>query len=244
MTRQSQPGQPRGRGGARTTETATPGHAEVLAALRHTIRPYVSGPLPDWDAFVASTSYFNVEPRTNVACTDRDVFLLVRGIVKLVRPDEEDDAGAPRIYEFFEAPAMLAPRTKPRWAQQNPPPVSGFRWSPARWSVAKADVVAVERCTLLRMNFRVIEQLAARHAAWGEVITALLWTYVEGIFATAEFTHSRTMDVEARMTFMRTHRANLLQRVSQREIAAYLNITESALSRVMRRVRDREAGAT
>lgn len=190
--------------------------------------------------FAAATSLFTVEPRSLVPCTDRDVFMLVRGLVKLMR---RDDASPPRIYEFHEAPAMLAPRTKPSWAVRNLPPISGQRWGATRWELTNTDLVTVERSTFLRLDFRVIEKLMSRHAAWGEASSALMWSYVEGLFASVEFTRSRTMDVEARVRYLQEHRGDLLRRVSQREIAAYLNITESALSRVMRRLRARDVEA-
>lgn len=227
------------RSAANGAEARGPAHSDVLASLRKAMRPYVSGPLPEWETFAAATAYFAVESKSTVACTDRDVFLLVRGIVKLMRRTESGEPG--RIYEFFEAPTVVAPRTKPRWASHVPPLLSQSRWTQDRWGASNADIVAVERSYLLRMDFRVIEQLMARHAAWGEAVHAMMWTYVEGLFASATFTSER--DVEARLRFMKEHRAALMRKVSQREIASYLDITESALSRVVRRLREREAHA-
>lgn len=143
-------------------------HADVLSGLRKALRPYLSGPLPEWETFAAATSYFSVEARSTIACTERDVFLVVRGVVKLMR---RTSSGQGKIYEFFEAPTVVAPRTKPRWANQAPPLLSQSRWTEDRWAVSNADLVAVERASVLRMDYRVIEQLMARHPAWGRRFT-------------------------------------------------------------------------
>lgn len=217
-------------------EQRSPVHAEVLASLRRAVRPYASEPLPEWEVFAASTHYFTVDARTPVVAGDRDVFLLVRGILKLLRSSQDD--APPRIFEFIESPAMVAPRTLPHWSGTLPPLLSNHRWSQPRWSVANQDIVAAERCFLLRIDMRVVEQLMARHPAWGEVVYAMMWTYVEGTFASADFTALRGSDVETRLRYLADHRSRLLRRVSQRDIAAYLNVTESALSRVLRRLRE------
>lgn len=104
--------------------------------------------------------------------------------------------------------------------------------------MSRRDLVAIERSYLLRMDLRVVERLMARHPAWGELANTLMWTWVSGTFASADFAAMRGTDVETRLRFLVENRPRLMQRVSQRDIAAYLNVTESALSRVLRRLRE------
>ncbi|WP_454295504.1 hypothetical protein [Salana multivorans] len=53
----------------------------------------------------------------------------------------------------------------------------------------------------------------------------------------------RTKDAEQRYRELLANRPSLIGRVSQRDLASYLNITESALSRIVRRVRENDAAA-
>lgn len=91
----------------RGTEGTGQVHSDVLATLRRAVRPYLSDQLPEWDYFAASTQYFTVAPRSEIVASDRDVFLLVRGMLKVVRG--ADAEGPRRVFEFVEAPALAAP---------------------------------------------------------------------------------------------------------------------------------------
>ena len=142
----------------------------------------------------------------------------------------------PPSEQASEAIAMLAPGLRPQWASTSAAPLSITRWRARNWSVPLLGAIAVERTTVLRLDYRVIQQLAAKHPAWGEVHSAFLWTYVDGLFSIT--TSVRNGSVEDRYRNLLVQRPSLMRRVSQREIASYLSITESALSRIAKRVRD------
>lgn len=90
---------------------------------------------------------------------------------------------------------------------------------------------------MLRLDYRVIERLSRRHGAWADVHSAFLWTYIEGFASLNEGQH---MTVETRYRTLLERRSNLVARVSQRDLASHLGVTESALSRIAKRVRDGE----
>lgn len=208
----------------------------VLAALKQLTRPYRSGPLPEWDTFAATTRMVTLNPREELPATSSDVFVIVRGLVKVVNPE---DGG--RVEEFFEGVSIIAPQLRPSWADSARAPLTHAGWRGRRWALTSFDTHAIERTHLLRMDYRVIEQLAAKHPTWGEVHSAFLWTHVEGVFATT--TEHRHGTVESRYRTMIGARAGLVGRVSQRDLASYLSITESALSRIAKRVREAPDGA-
>lgn len=210
----------------------TPAHRAVLTTLRQLVRPYSSAPLPDFEVFARSTRFFVAAPRERIRNTERDVFIIVRGLVKLVLPAS---AGHPaKVEEFIEGPGALAPSTRPRWADSHGAALTSTRWRMTRWPIPDHDLVAIERSHLLRVDLRVIESLAARHAPWGEVYAAMMWTYVEGMYGA----NAGSGDLEAQYRFLLEHRPSLLERVSQRDIASYLGATESTLSRIAKRVRE------
>ncbi|MBN8880896.1 MAG: Crp/Fnr family transcriptional regulator [Salana multivorans] len=212
----------------------TPAHHSVLLMLRQLGRRYTSGPLPEWDTFAASTRLLAFNPREVIPSTERDVFIVVRGLVKIVNADPE--VVEPYVEEFIEAPGVMAPRARPSWASSTGAPLSFTRARSRAWGISPTDLVAIERSHLLRADYRVLEGLAARHPQWGQVHAAFLWTGIESVYSAARTI--RLKDAEQRYRDLLKHRSSLAARVSQRDLASYLNVTESALSRIARRVRE------
>ncbi|WEK59751.1 MAG: hypothetical protein P0Y60_10250 [Candidatus Microbacterium colombiense] len=161
------------------------------------------------------------------------VAIILRGHVKLT----STQGGQEVVEQFMGKGDVCAPAIRPSWAERTGPPLSLSRWFGAAWSVPVLDVTALTRVTLLQLDFRVAEELAARHAAWGQVQSAFLWTYVDGLFSGAR--ELREKDVATRYRALMSRRG-LIGVATQREIASYLNATEAALSRIVKRIRSLE----
>lgn len=208
--------------------------AGILALLRQVSRSYTSTPLPEWETFTRSTRMLSLEPRQELPCSSNEVFIVVRGLLKMI--DNLGPGGHGRVEEFFDGVSVVAPSLRPHWADRSGAPLTMSRWRSRHWSMRPMSIVAIERVTLLRMDYRVIEMLSAKHAAWGQVHSAFLWSYIDGLFAAAD--ESKEKDAEVRYRKLMARSRSFSRRVSQRDVASYLNVTEAALSRIAKRVRD------
>lgn len=211
----------------------TPTQTAVLLALRQVTRRYAGRPLPEWDEFARSTRLVVVDAKEKVPTGSHDVFVVARGVLKLVNSEGGPDNG--RVEEFFEAVTVVAPALRPAWAERTAPPIPFVRWRGREWSLPQTELYALERCRLVWFDFRVVERLAARHPEWGQVMSAFLWTYLDGIYASGRAKAGGA--AEARYRDLVEHRSSLLNRVMQRDLASYLNVSEESLSRIAKRVR-------
>ncbi|GAA1920999.1 hypothetical protein GCM10009775_11860 [Microbacterium aoyamense] len=200
----------------------------ALGLLRRVATQFASGPLPEWEEFARSATLRVHPAKSLIEMGDADVAFVVRGLVKLV----EEETG--RVAEFFATGTAIAPNTRPSWAPRSAPPMTLGRWIGERWSLRPMSVIALERTSLLHIDYRVVETLAARHTEWGQVHAAFLWTYIDGLYLSGE--RALEKDVAERYRQL-MRRRGLRGRATQRDIASYLNVTESALSRIVRRSR-------
>lgn len=152
----------------------------ALGLLRRVATQFASGPLPDWEEFARSAT-LRVHPvKSTIAMGEADVAFVVRGLVKIV----EVESG--RVAEFLGTGTAMAPNTRPSWVPRSAPPMTLGRWLGERWSLKPMTVVALDRTTLLHIDYRVVENLAARHTEWGQVHAAFLWTYIDGLYLSGE----------------------------------------------------------
>lgn len=202
----------------------------TLAGLRAVANRYASSPLPEWDAFARTTRLMRYPARSVVEQSDHDVLILLSGLVKEVY---DVPAIAGQISEFFVGGSVIATRLQPIWASSRSTPFSVSNLLGPRTIVPPMTAYAIEPTTVLRIDYRVVQRLSERYPQWGEVQTAFLWTYIEEQHGS--ILHLRTKDtVERYLQLMR--RRGIAGRVNQRDIASYLGITESALSRLIKRV--------
>lgn len=100
-----------------------------------------------------------------------------------------------------------------------------------------ADTVAVESSTMVRLDTRLLEELAAQNSGWANVTRALLsLTYLQ-VYGDLQ-RHVATRP-EQRYRNLVADRPDLVRRLSQREIAGHLGITEVSMSRIVKRVNQR-----
>jgi CRP-like cAMP-binding protein len=95
-------------------------------------------------------------------------------------------------------------------------------------------VTAIEPSLLLRVNYRVIEHLSSQHLHWARLTTTIALMHATTLQADAGWLRSTP---EQRYRSLLREHPGLVQRVTQRDLASFLNITDVALSRIAKRVR-------
>lgn len=204
---------------------------QALEGLRRLATGYATSPLPQWEYFAATTTLVRYPARTQIPMGHTDCLAVLRGLIKVT-----DDAPDGRTTRLREEGTMVTANVRPGWSARAPLPMANSRRVEGEWPIPPFTVHTIERTLALRFDYRTLEELAAKHSAWGEVVSAFLWTNVAGLHD--EIYVLRSKDVESRVRDLFADRPALMRRLSQRELASYLNITEPALSRILRRVRD------
>ena len=95
-------------------------------------------------------------------------------------------------------------------------------------------VTAIEPSLLLRVNYRVIDHLSTQHLQWARLTTTIALMHATTLQADAGWLRSTP---EQRYRSLLKEHPGLVQRVTQRDLASFLNITDVALSRIAKRVR-------
>lgn len=204
--------------------------ASALTALRTVANRYTSSPLPAWDVFSRSVRIVHYPARSPVEQSPHDILIVLKGLVKEVH---ETPGIEGQISDFFVSGSVIATRLEPHWARTRSAPFSVAKLFGQRELIPPMSAYAIEATTALRIDYRVVRQLSALHPQWGEVQTAFLWTYIEEQYST--ILNLRGKDTAQRYRSL-MQRRGIPRRVSQRDVAAYLGITESALSRLLRRI--------
>lgn len=206
----------------------------ALKALQQVANQFTSAPLPEWEAFAKSAQIVKYPRRTEVPTTPYDFFLIVRGTIKTCYTEP---ALKGQVSQFFASGSVFAPTLRPSWMGSHLPPFSMARWIGPGQSIPEFTAHTLEDCVFVRLDYRVVQRLATRHLPWAQAECAFLWSYIEIVHATS---------LDMRLKDPATRYRKLIKRrgfrevVSQRDMAAYLGITESALSRIVHRL-DAEA---
>ncbi len=104
---------------------------------------------------------------------------------------------------------------------------------------AAITLTTIEPSLLLRVDSRIIVDLAERHLAWSRVALAVI--IVNATTRRAEFTQTRNgTPAESYATLLAT-RPGLVRRITQRELARLLGVSEAGMSRIVKRVHARGA---
>lgn len=207
----------------------------ALIALRRNLSRFASSPLPEWDTFARQVSLARV-PKNGLAGTEPDeVLIVLRGCLKVVYQSSDPKIDG-QIGDFFTAGTIVAPRLRPPWAGRFRSPLAIPRWYGAKASpIPKMTAYACEDTLIMRFNAGVVQQLAVKYPQWGEIYSATLWTQAETLHN--GLIGFRSKSISARYLDL-MERKDLRGRITQREIAAYLGVTESALSRLIRRIEE------
>ncbi len=202
----------------------------AITVLHAVANRYTSSPLPEWDSFARTVKLIRYPARAEVEQSERDILIILSGLIKEVHETPEI---AGQISEFFVGGSVIATRLLPLWANSHSTPFSVSKRLGKRSIIPPMTAYAIEPTTVLRLDYRVVQQLSRQYPQWGEVQTAFLWTYVEEQYSS--ILHLRTKDTAERYRSL-MQRQGIAGRVNQRDIASYLGITESALSRLIRRL--------
>lgn len=224
----------RGMTGVKGTDVPT---ANSLRALRLLLELYATAELPQWDYFSSHVRSIFIpagQPLITVEEKHPHVHFVKTGILKaqcLV-------GGRLTTLFFLEegniigSVAALGSEGMRRVADRGLLPQSEVSW----FSVEKAPytVTAIESSLVMRVSFAVIEQLAATSTVWSHLVANVSTMHVAALLD--ELMGSRAAPEERYRHLLTTNPA-LVGRVTQRDLAGYLNVTEASLSRLIKRVR-------
>ena len=218
-------------------DTAVSGHA--MRSLRLLLEAYAGCELPQWDLFASNTELIRIEPGTVLYSTGEAhpyIYFVQRGLLKAQMLNEGD-----RLTTVF------FPEEGDVLASMSSLGVEGVRRVAARGlhprsetlqAAIKAEtlhtVTAIEPSLLLRANYRVIDHLSTQHLEWSRLTTTIALMHATTLQADAGWLRSTP---EQRYRSLVVRHPALVQRITQRDLASYLNITDVALSRIAKRVR-------
>lgn len=176
--------------------------------------------LPDWVALERSLAVLRLErrqPLFHAGAREPHVYFVRDGILRLAY---ELPCGSQRIKGFVAEGGFFASA------------VALLGDGRASFSATALATACVER-----VDYAVLEALAARHPSWQRVLTRGFQLF--GLRKEQRERELLTLDAGQRYRRFVEEDAALAARLPQKEIAAYLGITPVALSRIRRRMRPR-----
>ena len=213
------------------------GHAS--RSLQLLLEAYAGARLPDWPVFAASLRLVRLPPG-EVLYRAGDVhpyiYLVHSG---LPRAQATTDTGHTSTIFFSEEGDILASMTSlsPRPARRIYERGLHPRLADLELAVTGASlhtISAVESTTLLRADYRILERLAQEHHSWASMASAVATVYAMTQQADAVWSRDTPED---RYRSLLRDRPNLVSRLTQRDLAGFLNVTETTMSRIAKRVR-------
>lgn len=211
-----------------------------LQRLRILLEGYAGGPLPDFEQFAKGVGEVTIPARhTLVAAGDHHpyIYLVNRGLSKTVYTPQP---GAPRILAFTDEDGFVASLSALGLSGLRGLHAKGFdsfpdAHAPQTPGLARSSIVSLEACTMWRADYTLIEHLAERHVRWASLVITFLASHL--VHLTNDLYAMRADDAEARYRHLLTYRPSLAERVTQRDMAAYLGVTQTSMSRIVTRIR-------
>ena len=221
--------------------------SSALSALRSTLELFSAGPLPEWHRVTESAETIQLatgESLLEAGTTDSDAYWVEKGLLKAHHPAPN---GPDRTVYFLEATQVFASGTAmfgdglARLISTGADPRSRELAYAVRGD-ALTTITALEPTTVHRLPSDVLRGLAIQYREWGLLVQTLMMAHmVELGMAGAR---ARSMTIEEHYLFLAEYRPNLVARLKQRELAIYLGATEPGLSRIIKRVRQKELAQT
>jgi CRP-like cAMP-binding protein len=220
-----------------SVDTAVSGHA--IRSLRLLLEAYSGGELPQWDLFAANVSLIQVEPGGVLYSTGEAhpyVYFVQRGLFKaqmLTEGGRMTTVFFPEEGDVLASMSALGVEGVRRVALRGLHP----RTETLRAAIAAETVhtvTAIEPSLALRVNYRVIEHLSTQHLEWAQLTATMALMHATTLQADAGWL--RSTPEQRYRSLLKEHPA-LVQRITQRDLASFLNITDVALSRIAKRVR-------
>lgn len=221
------------------------GTAHAMRSLRLLLETYACSELPQWDLFATNVRLLQLEPGAVLFSAGEQhpyIYFVHRGLLRaqVLRSDDR-----PTTAFFPEEGDMLASMTA--LGSEGIRRIAGRDMYPRSQTLRAAanaetihTVTAIEPSLLLRVAFRVVEHLAAAHLAWARLVMMISLMHATTMQADVRWLRSTP---EQRYRVLLAEQPSLVQRVTQRDLASFLNVTDVALSRIVKRVRAEQAGA-
>lgn len=212
-------------------------HGHTLASTRLLLETYAGRRLPEWEHFTRATEIVTVE-RGAVLVPARVhhpyVYLVIRGLLK-VRVTDGRIERTIAIHGENELATSWPGLGMDLFTRVDGRTMPHLRGDPrVRPDGSPFELVAIEATTAMRTSFTTLEALAERHHGWSLVLTTLIGTNLVRTVAALPDVHLSTPEERYRDFLER--RPDLVERISQRELAAHLGVTEVGMSRIVRRV--------
>ena len=213
--------------------------AHVVRSMRLLMEAYAGAELPEWEGFARSLRSLRIDPGDTLFAVGQPhpfVYYVEQGLLKAQMMNAR---GRPIIAFFSEEGDVLA--SMPALAPEGVRLVARRNLHP-RVEVLQAAVdgvsihslIAIQPSLVHRFDYRIVDQLSARHVAWGRACNALAMMYA--ITLQADVAALRNSPEQRYRNLVET-RPDLIDRVSKRDLASFLNVTDVALSRIAKRVR-------
>ncbi|MGC3994937.1 MAG: Crp/Fnr family transcriptional regulator [Propionicimonas sp.] len=220
-----------------SVDGAATGHA--MRSLRLLLEAYAGCELPQWDLFASNVRVVRVEPGTVLFSVGEHhpyIYFVQRGLFKAQMPCEGDRLTTvffPEEGDVLASMSALGSEGVRRVASRGLHPRSeSLRAAVAAETVH--TVTAIEHSLLLRASYRVIEHLSTQYLQWARLTMTIALMHATTLQADAAWLRSTP---EQRYRSLLREHPGLVQRVTQRDLASFLNITDVALSRIVKRVR-------
>jgi CRP-like cAMP-binding protein len=210
----------------------------VLRSLRLLLEAYAASELPEWEAFARTLHSSHIDAGDVLFSAGEAhpyVYYVEEGLLKAQMTNAR---GRPIITFFSEEGEILASTSA--LATEGVRQVASRSLHPrvgelraAIDGVAIHTLIAIEPSLVHRFDFRVVERLAARHSAWSRMIQSVSLMYAITLQADAGALRNSP---EQRYRDLLARHPDLVARISRRDLASYLNVTDVALSRIAKRV--------
>ncbi|MCB0910835.1 MAG: Crp/Fnr family transcriptional regulator [Propionibacteriaceae bacterium] len=217
--------------------------AYLLRTVRLLLEAYAGAELPQWEAVARTIRSVHLDPGDVLFSAGEVhpyVYYVEEGLLKAQMPDAR---GRTVITFFAEEGELLvsmpalAPEGVRQVVQRNLHPRAGDL-QVAVQGVSIHTVAAIEPCVVHGFDYRLIDRLGTRQLPWSRLATALSMAYAITLQADAATLRNPP---EQRYRQLLETRSDLIERISRRELAAYLAVTDVALSRIAKRVEAAEA---
>lgn len=220
-----------------SAERSVSGHA--MRSLRLLLEAYAGTELPQWDFFANNVRGVRLEPGSVLfAAGERDphVYFVQRGLLKaqiLSEGNRPTTVYFPEEGDILASLAALGVDGIRRVASKGLHPRSNTLRA-AIEAQSNHTVIAIEPSQVLRVGYRVIDHLSSQFLQWAKLTSTIALMHATTLQADAGWLRSTP---EQRYRALLREHPGFVQRVTQRDLASYLNITDVALSRIAKRVR-------
>lgn len=214
----------------------------ALRQLRFVLEAYAGMPLPEWPVLASRATEARVPVGADLYATetpgDGFAYFVVRGLIKLQERTPADEPA--RILSFAGQNELIASLGSLRPHALKRPAELGLARS--RWLRGQQvmgfppdSAIALEDSRLIRLTVATLDDLATRHPAWALMFANYFFAQLAD--AHVDYYETRFLTPEQRYRSLLSANPSLSDRLTQRDLAAYLGVTPAGLCRMAARVR-------